>query len=90
MGSRDREDTQQGGGWQTRWVRQPLTDEVTYICMWINQEEQLGSETDCATQDSSMRKESFRTSGCKNLWGLRQWEILPSSQESSLERPTGS
>ena len=25
----------------------------------------------------------------KNLWGLRWWEKLPASQESTLERPTG-
>ena len=32
-----------------------------------------------------------QTSDWKHLWGLRwQWEKLPASQESSLERPTGS
>ena len=32
-----------------------------------------------------------QTSDCKHLWGLRrQQEKLPASQESSLERPTGS
>ena len=36
------------------------------------------------------QEESFKTSVCKNLWGLQQWEKLPVSQESSLERPTGS
>ena len=35
-------------------------------------------------------KESFKTSGCKNLWGLWWWEKLPVSQKSPLERPTGS
>ena len=32
-----------GGGWQS---------EQSHICVWINREEQLGSETDHATQDS--------------------------------------
>ena len=32
-----------------------------------------------------------QTSDCKHLWGLRQqWEKLPASQESWLDRPTGS
>ena len=32
-----------------------------------------------------------QTSDWKHLWGLRhQWEKIPASQESSLERPTGS
>ena len=35
-------------------------------------------------------KESLKTSGCKNLWGLQQQEKLPASQENSLERTTGS
>ena len=43
-----------------------------------------------ATECSSMGKESFQTSGCKNMWGLRWPEKLQASQESSLERPTGS
>ena len=58
--------------------------------VWINWEEQLGSETDHATQGSSLGKESLKTPGCKNLWGLRQWEKLPISQERLLERPTAS
>ena len=32
---------------------------------------------------------SLKTYGYKNLWGLWQWEKLPASQESSLERPQG-
>ena len=47
MGSRDREEAQQGGSWQTR---------RSHIRVWINQEEQLGSQTDCTTQGSSTRK----------------------------------
>ena len=42
-----REDAQQGGGWRTRW---------SHICMLINWEEQLGAETDNATQGPSMGK----------------------------------
>ena len=39
--------TGQGGGW---WSGQP------HICMWVNQEEQLWSETDHTTQGSSVGK----------------------------------
>ena len=41
------EDMQKGSSWRTR---------QSCIYMWINQEEQLGSETDHTTQDSSMVK----------------------------------
>ena len=44
MGSLDREDSWQVGSWQSGW---------SHICMWVNQEEQLWSETDCTTQGSS-------------------------------------
>ena len=54
MSSQGGEDTQQVGSWWTKW---------SYICVWINQEEQLGSETDHTTQGSSMGQESL-----KNLW----------------------
>ena len=47
MGSRDREDSQQGRGWQTRW---------SDIRVQISQEKELGSETDHATQGSSEGK----------------------------------
>ena len=36
-----------GGGWQS---------EQSHICVWINREEQMGSETDHATQGSSAGK----------------------------------
>ena len=39
-----------GGQGGSRWARQ------FHICMWINQEEQLGSETDHATQGSGVVK----------------------------------
>ena len=41
------EDLQQGSGWTTSW---------SHICMGINREEHLGSETDHATQGSSAGK----------------------------------
>ena len=47
MGGWGREDRWQGGGWRTR---------RSNICVWINQEEQLGSETDHTAQGSSMGK----------------------------------
>ena len=71
----------QGSGWRTR---------QSHIHMWINQEEQLGSETDCTTQGSSVRKKSLTTSDYKNLCRLQWWEKLPVSQRSQLEGPTGS
>ena len=46
--------TQWGGGLWTGWP---------HICMQINWEEQLGSETDHTTQGSSIGKQSL-----KNLW----------------------
>ena len=54
--------TQQGGSWSTWWAKQQLTDWGGQNCGWqtsqshINQEEQLGSETDHATQVSSAGK----------------------------------
>ena len=64
----------------------------SHICMQIiiNQEEQLGRETDHTIQGSRAGKESLRISGCKNLLGLWRREKLPASQESSLETPTRS
>ena len=56
MSSRSRVDTQQGGSFQTRWVRPWLVDQVVPHSMWINWKEQLGSETDHATQDPSVGK----------------------------------
>ena len=81
MGSRYREYARQDGGWQTGW---------SHICVRIIWEEQLGSETDHTTQGSNMGKESLKTSGCKILWGLWWRKKLPTSQESLLEKHTGS
>ena len=80
-GTRGEEGWRQGSGWQS---------EQPHICVQINQEEQLGSETDCATQVSTVGKYSLKTYDWKNLWGLRQREKLPALQESSLERSTRS
>ena len=81
MGSWGRVRMQQYDSWQTG---------QSHICMQIKQEEQLGSKTEHVTQGSSVGKESLKTSGCKNLWGLKRQEKLQASQESLLERPTGS
>ena len=62
----------------------------SHICMWINWEEQLGSETDQATQGTSTGKQSLKTTDLRNLWGLRWGKKLTASWEKSLERPTGS
>ena len=78
MGGKDGKDVQQGGGWRTK---------RPHMYTQINREEQLGSETACTTQDSRQGKESPKTSGCKNLWGLWQWEKLSVSQESPLGDP---
>ena len=48
----------QGGNWQS------------HICVQINQEEQLGSEIDYATQGSCVGKESLKTSSCKKPMGV--------------------
>ena len=81
MGSRDGEDKQEGSVWQNRRF---------HICIQVNQEEQLGNETDNATQGSSVGKWSLKTSDWKKMRGLRWREKLPTSQESSLEGPTAS
>ena len=44
MGSWGGEDAWKGSSWRTR---------QSHICMWINQEEQMGSETDSTTQGFS-------------------------------------
>ena len=76
-GSQSREDAWQGGDWRTG---------QSHIHMQINQEEQLGSETENATQGSSMGRERLKTSGCTNLWVLQWQEKLPAPQHSLLER----
>ena len=44
----------------------------------------MGSETDHTIQGSSMGKESLKTSGCKNLWGL--WQGRNSQPPSRVKR----
>ena len=56
MGSQVGEDAWQGSGWWTGW---------SHIRVQINQEKQLGSETDGSTQGSSAWKESFKNPGSK-------------------------
>ena len=66
MGSYGREDSWQGGVWQTR---------QTHICAWINPEERLGRETDWATQGSITGKQSLKTFNRKKIcgdWGSRR------------------
>ena len=87
MGSWGREDAWQGGSWRTGQGRQWLA--VLHLHV-DNPEGITGEQTDCATQGSSVGIQSLKTSGYKNLWGLGWQEKLPASQESSLERPTGS
>ena len=58
---------------------------------------QLASEAAAGGPGDRPRNPEFQrgeikpqTTDWKHLWGLRlQWEKLPASQESSLERPTG-
>ena len=68
-GSRGREDSQQGGGW---WSRR------SHIRVQINWEEQLGSETDCATQGSSPGK----------LNSQKLWLKTPVGVEAAGETPS--
>ena len=56
----------------------------------MNQDEQLGSETDPQPRAPVQGNEASNP-GLKTPRGLRQQgEKLPASQESFLERPTGS
>ena len=54
-GQPGREDSWQGSGWRTGRGNGLQTGQ-SYICMQINWEEQLGSETDLTTQGSSAGK----------------------------------
>ena len=47
MGNLGREDVQEGNSWRIGRY---------HICLWINQEEQLGSDTDHTPQSSSTGK----------------------------------
>ena len=48
------EESNWGRGYKAR--RQLANWAVSHICVWINQEEQLGSETDRTTQGSGVGK----------------------------------
>ena len=89
MGSRGREDARQAVAGVTR--------EVVYCgAEWAKL--QLASKAAAGGLGDRPQNPEFQrgeikpqTTDCKHLWGLRrQWEKLPVSQESSLERPTGS
>ena len=76
-----REDSE-GSGWRTR--------AAPHMCA-----DKLGGTTGdlSGPHNPGFQHEGIKpqTSDWKHLWGLkRQWEKLPASQESSLERPTGS
>ena len=45
---------------------------------------------DCGGEVGLAEYETRLKTSCKILWGLQQQEKLPVSQESLLERPTGS
>ena len=55
-----RDDLWQGGSWQTRW---------SHICVQINWEEQLGSQTDCATQGSEQENKASKPLVVKTCGG---------------------
>ena len=78
MGNQGREDLWQGGSWQTG---------RSHIRLRINCKKQLESKADHATQGSSAGKQSPKTYGYKNLWGLWKREKLPVLQETSVEGP---
>ena len=86
MGGWGREDTWQGGDWQTWWMRWQLVDwAVPHSCM-DKSEEQVWSEADQATQGSSAGKKSLKISGCVNLWGCGGWTLWTSWKSVSFAR----
>ena len=82
-----REDSQQGGGWRTGWGGCWQSRQF-HICMQISREEQLMSKSDPKPRVRH-RETKPQTTDWKHLWGSRQQEKLPASQESLLERLTG-
>ena len=54
-GSQGGEDSWKDGGWRTGWGSSWRSGQ-SHICVHINQEEQLGTQTDCTTQGSSVVK----------------------------------
>ena len=86
MGSQGGENSSQGSSWRTRWLWQRLAVPPLHA---DKPGETNGEQDRPRKLGSSMGKESLKTSGSKNLWGLWQWEKLQASQESSLERLTG-
>ena len=60
------------------------------ICMQINWENNLGVRQATHPRVPVWGNKASKPVTEKNLWGLRRQEKLPVSQESTLERPTGS
>ena len=90
MDSQGGEDSRQGGSRRTRWVRRWLVDwAVPHSC--VEKPGGTTGEQDKPCNPGFQRGEiKPQTSGCKNLWELQLQEKLPASQESLLEKPTGS
>ena len=80
LGGRGREDTRQGGGWMS---------EQSHIHVPLNWGWTNGEQDRPHNLGFQHGKWSLKTSVGDNLWGLRQWEKLPASKKSLLERPTG-
>ena len=81
-GSQGGEDSRQGCSWQSG---------QSHICVQINREEQLGSQTGCTTQGSIQQREiKPQILWMKKPVGVTVVGEHPVSQASSLERPTGS
>ena len=76
--------------WRGLTARQHLEDRVVPPS-WADKLGGTTGEWDRPTTQGSSREMKSQTSDWKHLWGLRQQQAkLPASQESSLERPTGS
>ena len=80
MGSQVREDVWKGGGW---WTRQ------SHICMQINQEEQMRSETDHTTQGSSMGNKDLKHLVVKICWGCCDRRNFQSHRRVCWRDPQG-
>ena len=86
----------QGCGWRARrWMADLARQRIANWAVPHSSADKLGGRT--GEQDRpwnpgfQLGEIKLQTSDWKHLWGLRwQWEKLPASQESSLERPTDS
>ena len=82
MGSQGREDLKSGSGWRIRAVKHSHEDKQGGT---TGEQDRLHNP---GFQCREIEPQMLRLK--KSLWGLRQQNKLPASQESSLERPTGS